>query len=96
MLALTNSPGMPYTVRALTCLFYAHPDSDVIYGIFAAQPDLCGELVDMFRPTVSGQRDRGTWTMGACWRSPTPPRCHTRCGRVRCCQDGPYSPHVWL
>jgi hypothetical protein len=36
----------------ITCL-QAHPSQDIMTGYFQAQPELCVELVDLLRPTVS-------------------------------------------
>ena len=40
-------------LSALVALLYAHPSMDVLAGYFFAQPDLCVELADLLRPTVS-------------------------------------------
>jgi len=40
-------------LRALTCMLYTHPSPEVMSGYFTAQPELCVELVDLLRPTVS-------------------------------------------
>ncbi|KAG7352855.1 HECT-domain ubiquitin-transferase [Nitzschia inconspicua] len=36
----------------ITCL-HSHPSQDIMTGYFQAQPELCVELVDLLRPTVS-------------------------------------------
>ena len=41
-------------LRAIICLLSSQPNQDIIGAFFAAQPELCGELVDLVRPTVSG------------------------------------------
>jgi E3 ubiquitin-protein ligase HUWE1 len=40
-------------LRALITCLYAHPSQDIMTGYFQAQPELCVELVDLLRPTVS-------------------------------------------
>ena len=44
LLALANSPGVPYAVHVLECLVHTHPDPDIVTGVFAVQPVLSGEL----------------------------------------------------
>lgn len=43
-----------YRLRAIICLLSAQPNQDTIGTFFEAQPELCGEMVDLIRPTVSG------------------------------------------
>ena len=40
-------------LAALVCILHAHPSQEIMTGYFAAQPELCAELVDLLRPTVS-------------------------------------------
>jgi E3 ubiquitin-protein ligase HUWE1 len=40
-------------LRALTTILHAHPSQEVMNGYFQAQPELCVEIVDLLRPTVS-------------------------------------------
>ena len=40
-------------LRALICVIHANPSHDILAGYFHAQPELCVELVDLIRPTVS-------------------------------------------
>ena len=38
---------------ALIAILHAHPSQDIMSGYFQAQPELCVELIDLLRPTVS-------------------------------------------
>ena len=38
---------------ALITILHAHPSQDIMSGYFQAQPELCVELIDLLRPTVS-------------------------------------------
>ncbi|CAB9503919.1 Probable E3 ubiquitin-protein ligase hulA [Seminavis robusta] len=40
-------------LRALIAILHAHPSQEIMSGYFQAQPELCVELVDLLRPTVS-------------------------------------------
>lgn len=40
-------------LRALVCILHAHPSQEIMTGYFQAQPELCVEIVDLLRPTVS-------------------------------------------
>lgn len=40
-------------LHALLTVLYVHPCNDVLAGYFHAQPELCAELTDLVRPTVS-------------------------------------------
>ena len=40
-------------LRALICILHSHPSQESISDYFLAQPELCSELVDLVRPTVS-------------------------------------------
>jgi E3 ubiquitin-protein ligase HUWE1 len=40
-------------LSALICILNAHPSQDVMSGYFSSQPELCAEIVDLLRPTVS-------------------------------------------
>ena len=50
----TRISAIESRLRAVICLLSSQPNQDVIGAFFAAQPELCGELVDLVRPTVSG------------------------------------------
>jgi E3 ubiquitin-protein ligase HUWE1 len=41
-------------LRALIIMLHSHPSQDAITNYFSAQPELCAEVVDLIRPTVSG------------------------------------------
>jgi E3 ubiquitin-protein ligase HUWE1 len=41
-------------LRALIIMLHSHPSQDAITNYFSAQPELCAEVVDLVRPTVSG------------------------------------------
>ena len=40
-------------LRALIAILQSHPSQEVMSGYFQAQPELCVELIDLLRPTVS-------------------------------------------
>eukprot|EP00980_Cylindrotheca_fusiformis_P007262 scaffold1525_cov142-Cylindrotheca_fusiformis.AAC.62 len=40
-------------LRALITILNAHPSPEIMSGYFQAQPELCVELIDLLRPTVS-------------------------------------------
>ena len=40
-------------LMALKCALLSNPSSEVIAGYFHAQPELCSEIVDLVRPTIS-------------------------------------------
>ena len=40
-------------LQALITILHAHPSQEIMAGYFQAQPELCVELVDLLRPTVS-------------------------------------------
>jgi E3 ubiquitin-protein ligase HUWE1 len=40
-------------LRALITILHAHPSQEIMSGYFQAQPELCVEIVDLLRPTVS-------------------------------------------
>jgi hypothetical protein len=40
-------------LRALITILHAHPSQEIMSGYFQAQPELCVELIDLLRPTVS-------------------------------------------
>ena len=40
-------------LRALITILHSHPSQDIMSGYFQAQPELCVELIDLLRPTVS-------------------------------------------
>lgn len=41
---------------ALIAILQSHPSQDVLLGYFHAQPELCAELADLVRPTVTAGR----------------------------------------
>ena len=49
----TRVSAIERRLRALITILYAHPSTEVMSGYFQAQPELCVELVDLLRPTVS-------------------------------------------
>ena len=40
-------------LKALVTITHAHPSQEVMTGYFQAQPELCVEIVDLLRPTIS-------------------------------------------
>ena len=40
-------------LQALITILHAHPSQEIMSGYFQAQPELCVELIDLLRPTVS-------------------------------------------
>lgn len=40
-------------LKALITITHAHPSQEVMTGYFQAQPELCVEIVDLLRPTIS-------------------------------------------
>mmetsp|Transcript_9044 Transcript_9044/g.11092 ORF Transcript_9044/g.11092 Transcript_9044/m.11092 type:complete len:4662 (-) Transcript_9044:66-14051(-) len=48
-----RSSAVERRLRALICVLHAHPSQDIMAGYFHAQPELCVEMVDLVRPTVS-------------------------------------------
>eukprot|EP00571_Detonula_confervacea_P003423 CAMPEP_0172329052 /NCGR_PEP_ID=MMETSP1058-20130122/60671_1 /TAXON_ID=83371 /ORGANISM="Detonula confervacea, Strain CCMP 353" /LENGTH=4507 /DNA_ID=CAMNT_0013046199 /DNA_START=90 /DNA_END=13614 /DNA_ORIENTATION=- len=40
-------------LRSLACVVHSHSGQECVSAYFFAQPELCGELVDLLRPTVS-------------------------------------------
>eukprot|EP00804_Cyclotella_cryptica_P030429 CCRYP_008520-RB/>CCRYP_008520-RB protein AED:0.03 eAED:0.03 QI:213/1/1/1/1/1/14/495/4469 len=49
----TRISAIEFRLRAIICLLSSQPNQDTIGAFFSAQPELCGELVDLIRPTVS-------------------------------------------
>mmetsp|Transcript_3628 Transcript_3628/g.8298 ORF Transcript_3628/g.8298 Transcript_3628/m.8298 type:complete len:4344 (+) Transcript_3628:221-13252(+) len=49
----TRVAAVERRLRALIIILNAHPSPEVLIGYFQAQPELCVELVDLLRPTVS-------------------------------------------
>jgi hypothetical protein len=56
----TRITSIEYRLRAIITLLSAQPNQDTIGAFFAAQPELCGELVDLIRPTVSAGHMSGS------------------------------------
>mmetsp|Transcript_747 Transcript_747/g.1813 ORF Transcript_747/g.1813 Transcript_747/m.1813 type:complete len:4405 (+) Transcript_747:307-13521(+) len=50
---LTRVSAIERRLRALITILHANPSQEVMAGYFQAQPELCVELVDLLRPTVS-------------------------------------------
>lgn len=49
----TRVEAVKSRMRALIAILQAHPSQEIMSGYFQAQPELCLELVDLLRPTVS-------------------------------------------
>eukprot|EP00536_Pseudo-nitzschia_multiseries_P010994 jgi/Psemu1/326262/estExt_fgenesh1_pg.C_3550003 len=49
----TRVSAIERRLRALITILHANPSQEVMAGYFQAQPELCVELVDLLRPTVS-------------------------------------------
>jgi len=49
----TRVAAVERRLHALLAALYAHQSHDVLVGYFYAQQELCGELADLIRPTVS-------------------------------------------
>jgi len=49
----TRVSAIERRLRALITILHTHPSQEVMAGYFQAQPELCVELVDLLRPTVS-------------------------------------------
>jgi len=49
----TRVSAIERRLKALITILHAHPSQEVIAGYFQAQPEICVELVDLLRPTVS-------------------------------------------
>ena len=86
MLALADSPGVPYAVRAVASLVHAHPDPVVVAGLFATQ-NLCRGMADLLKPMVNRWHNEevvpaADGATGALGNEgvllPTPPRCYTQ------------------
>ena len=45
--------AIEYRLMALIAILYAHPSQEIMSGYFQAQPELCVELIDLLRPSVS-------------------------------------------
>ena len=56
VLALADSPGVPYAVRAVACLVHTHPNPVVVARLFAAQ-NLCRGLANLIQPMVNMWRN---------------------------------------
>ena len=50
---LTRVAAVERRLRALITILHSHPSQEILSGYFQAQPELCVELIDMLRPTVS-------------------------------------------
>lgn len=49
----TRVAAVERRLRALITILNAHPSPEIMSGYFQAQPELCVELIDLLRPTVS-------------------------------------------
>ena len=49
----TRVAAIERRLRALVTILHAHSSQEIMAGYFQAQPELCVELVDLLRPTVS-------------------------------------------
>lgn len=49
----TRVQAVERRLRALVTILHAHPSQEIMSGYFQAQPELCVEIVDLLRPTVS-------------------------------------------
>jgi hypothetical protein len=49
----TRVVAVEHRLRALVAILNAHPSPEIMSGYFQAQPELCVELIDLLRPTVS-------------------------------------------
>lgn len=49
----TRLSAMEQRLRVLVIVIFSHPSQEIVSAYFLAQPELCGELVDLLRPTVS-------------------------------------------
>ena len=45
--------SIEHRLVALIAILYAHPSQEIMSGYFQAQPELCGELIDLLGPSVS-------------------------------------------
>lgn len=51
--AISRVAAVENRLYALIAILHAHPSQDIMSGYFQAQPELCVELIDLLRPTVS-------------------------------------------
>jgi hypothetical protein len=49
----TRRTAVERRLRALITILHSHPSQEIMSGYFQAQPELCVELIDLLRPTVS-------------------------------------------
>lgn len=49
----TRVDALQCRLRAIIAALYSHPSQEIMSGYFQAQPELCVELTDLLRPTVS-------------------------------------------
>lgn len=49
----TRVKAVDRRLKALITILYSHPSQEIMSGYFQAQPELCVELIDLLRPTVS-------------------------------------------
>jgi len=61
----TRVKAVEARLRALICVLHVYPTQDILAGYFQAQPELCGEIVDLLRPTISTGRDRVVMNAGS-------------------------------
>ncbi|KAL7543885.1 hypothetical protein ACHAXR_013277 [Thalassiosira sp. AJA248-18] len=55
----TRHAAISRRLSAITCLVHGHSSQECVGAYFMAQPELVGELVDLLRPTVDGERMAG-------------------------------------
>ena len=49
----TRSFSVQRRLKAIICALYAHPSQEILTGYFQAQPELCVEMIDLLKPTIS-------------------------------------------
>lgn len=59
----TRVAAIERRLRALVSILYTHPSQEIMSGYFQAQPELCIELIDLLRPTVSSAAVSATSTL---------------------------------
>ena len=49
----TRTTAVKRRLKAIICALYSHPSQEVLTGYFQAQPELCVEMIDLLKPTIS-------------------------------------------
>jgi len=49
----TRANAVERRLKAIICALHAQPSHEVLASYFAAQPELCVEIIDLLRPTIS-------------------------------------------